>query len=55
MKFLANETNQKKSRKLPNSVQIQLRYAGFTKHVGVLSRILLTAIIFGFTLRLCIS
>lgn len=44
MKFLANVTNQKKYKKLLNFVQIQLRYAGFTKNVGISSSILLTAL-----------
>lgn len=32
MKYQANETNQKKCKRLLNSVQIQLRYVGFTKN-----------------------
>lgn len=34
MKYLANEINQKKSTKLLNFVQTQLRYIGFIKNVG---------------------
>lgn len=42
MKYVGNETNQKKCKKLPNFVLIQLRYAGFTKNVGISSGIILT-------------
>jgi hypothetical protein len=46
MKYLANETNQKKYKKLLNFVQIQLRYVGFINKVGVSCKILLTALFF---------
>lgn len=46
MKFLANETNQKKYKNMLNFVQIQLRYADIS------SRILLTALFSDTLLRL---
>lgn len=52
MKFLANETNQKKYKNMLNFVQIQLRYAGLTKNVDISSRILLTALFSDTLLRL---
>ena len=47
---MANETKQKKYKKLLNFVQIQLRYVGFRKPVCVSSRILWTV----FALAACI-
>lgn len=44
MKYVASEINQKKYKKLLNFVQIRLRYVGFTKNVGISSRIILTVL-----------